>query len=234
MIFAAGLGTRMGELTQTRPKALVEVKGRPLIGHVLERVVAAGATRVVVNTCHFTAQIEAYLAAHAPAGVAIALSHEPGGPYDTGGGLAHAALLFRGDGPILLHNVDVLSSVPLDGLLAAHDPGAMATVAVQDRPTQRKMLFDDEGLMGWRTGADERRVREPRGSVRAFGFTGIHVIAPVLLQQIRRTGTFPIRDVYLDLAEAGEVIRPYDVTASRWLDVGTPERLREAELQQDV
>lgn len=229
MIFAAGLGTRMGELTKSRPKALIEVKGRPLIAYVLERVVAAGATRVVVNTCHFTPAIEDYLAAHAPRGVAMAVSHEPDGPYDTGGGLAHASLLFRGDGPILLHNVDVLSDVPLDGLLAAHGSGAMATVAVQDRATTRKMLFDDAGLMGWRTGADERRVREPRGSVRAFGFTGIHVIAPVLLQKIRRTGTFPIRDVYLDLAEAGEVIRPYDVTARRWWDVGTPERLRAAD-----
>lgn len=224
----------MGELTKTRPKALIEVKGRPLIAHVLERVVAAGATRIVVNTCHFTVQIEDYLAAHAPSGVAIALSHEPGGPYDTGGGLAHASLLFRGDGPILLHNVDVLSDLPLDGLLTAHGNGAVATVAVQDRATSRKMLFDDVGLMGWRTGPDERRVREPSGSVRAFGFTGVHVIAPALLQRIGRTGTFPIRDVYLDLAAAGEVIRPYDVTASRWLDVGTPERLREAELQQDV
>lgn len=227
MIFAAGLGTRLAPLTDRIPKALVPVRGRPLIAHVLERLVAAGATRIVVNTCHFSDQIEAWLKREAR-GVEIALSPEPGGPYDTGGGIAHAAHLFRATGPILLHNVDVLSRIPLEALLAAHTD-ALATVAVQDRATSRKMLFDDFGLVGWKTGDAEQRAREARGPVRALAFSGVHVIAPELLQHIRRAGTFPIRELYLDLAARRYVIRPYDATPYRWTDVGTAERLREAE-----
>jgi NDP-sugar pyrophosphorylase family protein len=174
--------------------------------------------------------------------VEIALSHEPGGPYDTGGGLLAATHLFREDGPILLHNVDVLSRIPLDTLVAEHRAARqhlkdrlVATLAVQDRPSGRRLLFDDEGLMGWvRRAADgaekaARRVREPAGAVRDLAFAGIHVVEPALFPLNERRGTFPIVELYLDLAERGYVIRPADVSRHPWHDVGTPERLLEAE-----
>lgn len=232
MIFAAGLGTRLAPLTDQSPKAMVPVRGRPLIGHVMDRLVALGATRLIVNTSVHGDQIAGWLEANTPAGVEIAISAEPDGPYSTGGGLAAAAYLFRGNGPILIHNVDVLSRIPLDALLEEHRAARqrlgeqlMATLAVQTRPTTRRVVFDDIGMMGW----GDLRAREPKGPVRALAFSGIHVIEPALLKQIGRTGTFPIRDVYLDLAGRGYVIRPTDVSAHAWLDVGTPERLREAE-----
>ena len=238
MIFAAGLGTRMGALTGTMPKALIPVRGRPLIGHVMDRLVAAGATRIVVNTAHYGEQVAEWLAANTPAGVEIALSEEPGGPFDTGGGLIAAAKLFRGDDPILLHNVDVLSRIDLVALLDAHrdrrarvGDRVKATLAVQDRVTSRKLVFDDAGLLGWvnQSSGEERVVREPLGAARRFGFSGIQVVEPALLRLTERTGTFPIRDLYLDLAARGYFIHPHDVTGAEWLDVGTPERLREAE-----
>jgi MurNAc alpha-1-phosphate uridylyltransferase len=241
MILAAGLGTRLGPLTEKTPKALVVVRGRPLLAHVMERLVEAGTDRLIVNTSRHGDQIARYLEDHAPPGVKILVSPEPDGPYDTGGGLLAAARLFRGDGPILLHAVDVLSRIPLEALVAEHAAArerfgkggdrVVATLAVQDRPAARRLLFDDQGLMGWehRGAGASRRVREPMGAVRDFAFAGIHVVEPEILHLCQRAGTFPIVELYLDLAARGYRIRPADVTAHAWQDVGTPERLREAE-----
>jgi len=242
MILAAGVGTRLRPITDRMPKALVPVRGRPLLAHVLDRLVAAGATRVIVNTCHYAEQIAAFLERHAPPGVEIALSPEPDGPYDTGGGLLAAAPLFRKDGPFLLHNVDVLSRIPLEGMLAGHHAAReraegrlLASLGVQDRGSERQLLFDDEGLMGWENrGSDgavrgSRQVRAPIGPLKRWSFSGIHVVEPAVFDRCDRTGRFSIRTLYLDLAKRGYRILPVDVSAHEWLDVGTHARLAEAE-----
>ncbi len=242
MILAAGDGTRLRPLTDALPKALVPVRGRPLLAHVMDRLVAAGATRIVVNTCRHAGQVQAWLAAHAPAGAEIALSHEPDGPYETGGGLLAAARLFRREGPILLHNVDVLSRIPLADLLAEHRAAraragdrCLATLAVQDRASARRLLFDDDGLMGWErrgdgaTAGEEKRVRAAAGPVRSLAFAGIQVVEPAILDLTERRGAFPIRDLYLDLAGRGYRMAPFDASVHAWQDVGTAERLRAAE-----
>jgi NDP-sugar pyrophosphorylase family protein len=242
MILAAGAGTRLRPLTDHIPKALIEVRDRPLLAHVIGRLVAAGTTRIIINTHHHEEQIRAFLERDAPPGVEIALSPEPDGPYDTGGGLLAAAPLFRGDGPFLLHNVDVLSQIPLDGLLAAHRAARersakplVASVAVQDRETHRQLLFDTQGLLGWEnrdadgTVLASHRVREPAGGLERWSFTGIHVLEPTVFEQCRRTGSFSIITWYLDLAQQGYAILPVDVSAYEWIDVGTHERLAEVE-----
>ncbi len=238
MILAAGLGTRLAPLTDKVPKALIVVRGRPLLAHVMDRLVAAGADRVIVNTIRHGDQIAKYLKEHTPPGVEILVSPEPDGPYDTGGGLLAAAHLFSRETPILLHAVDVLSRIPLGTLLAEHRVArerlggrVVATLAVQTRQSPRRLLFDDQGLMGWehRGAGESRRVREPVEAVRDFAFAGIHVVEPEILDLSDRTGAFSIRELYLDLAARGYRILPADVSAHAWQDVGTPERLSEAE-----
>jgi len=242
MILAAGAGTRLRPLTDGTPKALVLVRGRPLLAHVMDRLVVAGATRLIVNTCHHAEQIAAFLDRHTPPGVEIALSPEPDGPYDTGGGLLAAAPLFRRDGPFLLHNVDVVSRIPLDLLLARHhaareraDGRLLASLAVQDRWAERQLLFDDEGMMGWeRRGRDgvvreSQQVRAPVGLLRRWSFSGIHVVEPAIFDLGEQTGRFSVRALYLNLVQRGYRILPVDVSVYEWLDVGTPERLAEAE-----
>jgi NDP-sugar pyrophosphorylase family protein len=241
MILAAGAGTRLRPLTDRTPKALVEVGGRPLLAHVLGRLAAAGVERIVVNTHAHADQVRTFLDGGAPAGVEVVLSPEPDGPYDTGGGLLAAAPLFHRDGPILLHNVDVLSDIPLERLLEAHRAAAehaegrlMATVAVQDRTSGRRLLFDRDGLLGWENreagGAviGSERVREPAGPITRWSFTGIHIIDPAMLRHCSRTGVFSIIAWYLDLARQGYVIQAADVSGCEWIDVGTPARLEEA------
>jgi len=241
MILAAGAGTRLHPLTERVPKALIAVGGRPLLAHVMDRLVAAGAHRIVINTHHHDDQITDFLARHAPPGIEIAVSPEPDGPYDTGGGLLAAAAWFGRDDPILLHNVDVLSDIPLADLIAGHRAASgaaegrlLATVAVQSRESNRRLLFDRQGLLGWEnrdadgTVRGAERVRDAAGPVAEWSFTGIHVIEPAMLGLCDRTGRFSIVAWYLDLARKGYTIRPADVSAYEWIDVGTPERLEEA------
>ncbi len=244
MILAAGAGTRLRPLTDRLPKALVLVRGRPLLTHVMDRLVAAGVTRIIINTHHQGEQISAFLERHAPPGVEIALSPERDGPYDTGGGLLAAAPLFRRTGPFLLHNVDVLSRIPLPDLLATHSAHRrraagqlIASVAVQARGARRQLLCDTDGLMGWENRGEDgtvlasRRVRRPVGKLIHWSFTGIHVIEPAMLDLADRTGRFSIVSWYLSLAQRGYRILPVDVSAHAWMDVGSHERLAEAEVR---
>ena len=116
----------------------------------------------------------------------------------------------------------------------------VASLAVQDREAQRRLLFDGRGLVGWENrGSDRapegrRTVREAVGAVRALAFTGIHVIEPLIFELSPRRGTFSIIDLYLELAREGHRILPLEVTEHSWLDVGTPERLAGAEASADV
>ena len=232
LLFAAGLGTRMRELTADRPKALVEAFGRPLVDHALERLRGAGVTEVVVNLHHFADKLEAHLRSR-DWGLAIRFSDERDLLRDTGGGLLHAAPLLRGDGPILVCNVDVLTDLDLRALVEAHlRSGALATLAVQSRESARQLLFDPGlRLVGWQNRAAQAErwaVPTPREEVVEKAFSGVQVIAPALPGLIRRTGVFSIVEAYLDLA-ADHIVQGYDHTGGAWHDVGSPEKLRALE-----
>jgi NDP-sugar pyrophosphorylase family protein len=114
----------------------------------------------------------------------------------------------------------------------------VASLGVQDRVSERQLLFDDAGLMGWEHRGsdgvvrDSRRVRGPAGPLRRWSFSGVHVVEPVVFDLSALTGRLPIRDLYLDLAQRGHRILPVDVSAHEWLDVGTSERLAEAEARE--
>jgi len=230
MIFAAGLGTRLGAIGETTPKALIEIAGQTMLERTARRLAGAGARRVVVNVHHHAAQIERYLAGH-DFGVEILLSRETERPLETGGGLLHARGLFTAGEPLLLHNVDVLTDFALGDLLARHEAsGAVATLAVQERDTARQLLFDDVGLFGREDRRDgtRREARPPRGTVRALAFSGIQACAPRLLDLVTERGVFRIVDVHLRLAAAGHVIAPWVPERGRWLEIGNPERLEAA------
>src|SRR5262245_58629290 len=148
MIFAAGLGTRLGPLGQSTPKALIDVGGKTMLEHVARRLVGAGADRLVINVHHHAQQIERFIESH-DLGAEAVLSYEVERPLETGGGLAHAREHLRGDAPFLMHNVDILTDANLAEMYAAHThSGAMVTLAVSDRQTSRHLLFDAQGLYG--------------------------------------------------------------------------------------
>ena len=118
LVFAAGLGTRLRPLTDSIPKALVSVGGVPMLERVILKLKACGIDAFVVNTCHFAVKIEEFLASRQDFGVHIDLSFEPGGPYETGGGIKFAHRLL-GEDRFLAHNVDMLGGSDLAPLFSA-------------------------------------------------------------------------------------------------------------------
>lgn len=232
MILAAGLGTRLRPLTDHTPKALLDVGGVPIIERVARRLIAAGADRLIVNTAHLAQQIEDFVRSRDGFGVEAVFSREDPGPLETGGALLAAEAHFRGDAPFFLHNADILSDIPLGEVYAAHEAAGdpLATVAVLDRPTSRKLLFDDAGLLG-RTDEGkglDLRVRPPVSEVAAIPFAGIHVISPRIFGLLTERGAFSILDPYLRLAAAGERVLPFRVDGHTWIDIGRPEQLEQA------
>jgi NDP-sugar pyrophosphorylase family protein len=229
MILAAGLGTRLRPLTYETPKALVQVGGVPVLDRVAERVIAVGADRIVVNVSPHADQIRRHIEERDGWGVEVVVSEEPDGPLETGGGLLAAASLFRRNGPILVHNADILTDLDLDALLRAHDDGALATLAVRAAESDRYLLFDDDGLTGFAYGGEERRAREPRGEERRLDFLGVQVVSPRMLDRFEETGKFSIFTPYMRLVRSGERIVAHDVGAVRWTDIGTHEELQRAQ-----
>ena len=229
MVLAAGLGTRLGPLTNDKPKALVEVSGRSMLEITLERLRSAGVREVIVNAHHCADALIAYLREH-DFGMRIEVSREDV-LLDTGGGLKQAAWFFAGDRePFLLHNVDVVSTIDLGRMVAAHrESGALATLAVQERATSRPLLFDGDGLLcGRKRGDEAEMVRGAEGAV-PLAFCGVHVISPKLLGMLEEEGVFSIIAVYLRLAGEGERIMGFRADGYYWRDLGKPEQIAAAE-----
>ncbi len=228
MILAAGLGTRLRPLTYETPKALIDVGGEPVLERVARRVVDAGADRIVVNVSPHADRIRAYIEERDGWGVDVRVSEEPDGPLETGGGLLEAARHFRGDRPILIHNADILTDLDLRQLWRAHRPEHLATLAVRPAESDRYLIFDDDGLVGFAYASSERRARETRGSERRLDYLGVAVVSPRLPSLIEERGKFSIFTPYMRLVAAGERVAPWTVAGARWFDIGTHEDLERA------
>ena len=237
MILAAGLGTRLRPLTDTRPKALVEINGRTLLEITLARLRSFGVREVIINVHHFADMIVEYMKANDNFGMRIEVSREER-LLDTGGGLKKAAWFFqdsRGhsgkETPFILHNVDVLSTIDLERMRQLHfETQALATLAVQDRETSRHLLFDERRqLCGRRAGRNQPpELVRPAQQARAWAFSGIHVISPRLLAMMTEDGVFSIIASYLRLAAQGEKILAFRADEYDWRDLGKPENVAQA------
>ena len=235
MILAAGLGTRLRPLTDSRPKALVEVAGRTLLEIAVLRLRTFGVREIIINVHHFPDMIHDYLKRKENFGIRIEISREDV-LLDTGGGLKKAAYFFlegsRADEePFILHNVDVISTIDLGRMVQFHTENrALASLAVQDRRTSRYLLFDDElRLCGRRSdGGRNDESAEASQKFQALAFSGIHVISPRLFAKISEQGAFSIIPSYLRLAAQGEKIVAFRADEYRWRDLGRPDDLIQA------
>ena len=217
MILAAGVGSRLRPLTDTTPKALIEVNGVAMIELTARRLQAAKAVSLVVNVHHHADKVVAFCSSlSTKLGIPIAVSREDDLLLDTGGGLKKALSLLDASEPFLVHNVDVLSDLDLSALYAAHESsGALATLAVRRRPTTRPLRFSPDGkLLG----------RAPKGE-KGLQFCGIYVLSPEIFELITETGVFSITDVFVRLASAGADIRSFPCDSAYWADIGDPEKL---------
>ncbi|HSO85657.1 MAG TPA: nucleotidyltransferase family protein, partial [Draconibacterium sp.] len=231
MIFAAGLGTRLQNETIAKPKALVEIGGKPLLQLAIEKLKNEGITEIVVNVHHFSELVISFLKEN-DFGIPIHISDETEKLLDTGGGLKKAAGFFTDKEPVLVYNVDIISNMDISQLIADHrKSGALVTLAVRSRETQRYFKFDTEKrLVGWinkKTG--ETKVSNPEHfeSAIEIAYSGIHIFNPEILPLMPETDRFSVTDFYLELAKTQKIMGFYD-DSDLWMDVGKPEELEEA------
>lgn len=238
MIFAAGLGSRLKPLTDTMPKALVPVAGRPMLEHVILKLKTAGFTEIVINIHHFGEQILDFLRAKDSFGLTIHISDERGLLLDTGGGVKKARTFFENsDEPFLVHNVDILSDIDLKELYNYHlRNGGVATLLASRRKTSRYLLFDSEKkLCGW-INKDTGQVK-PAGFLydeslyQEYAFSGIHVLSPDIFRWMdtpQWEGKFSIMDFYLATCRQADFFG-YLTEKLQLIDIGKPETLAKAE-----
>lgn len=257
MIFAAGLGTRLKPLTDTLPKALVPVCGKPLLEHVARKLLASGVNEAVVNIHYFADKIEEWIASQDwIVGERVALeegkmlfeiSDERGALLETGGAVLHARRYLEGCGRFLIHNVDILSNCDIRWFESQVRDDAMASLLVSERKTTRFLLFapDTMRLVGWmNTDTGDYHVAEDGiapSACRALAFSGIHILSdkvPALMQEyVNERGLvpagengvrFPIMNFYMWLAARYPV---YGVVADNleFIDVGKLDALKPAE-----
>jgi N-acetyl-alpha-D-muramate 1-phosphate uridylyltransferase len=224
MVLAAGLGTRMRPLTDTRPKALIPVAGKALIDHTLDRLVEVGVERAVVNVHAFADQVEAHLARRSD--LEILISDERDALLETGGGVKKARTLL-GEAPIWVANSDyVWTGVAADGLgrlALTWDPARMDACVIVV-PKARTLGFDTPG--DFFPAEDGQLV--PRGdAVEApLHCFGVQIIDPRPIYAELATA-FSLRRIWFAASEQGRLIGV--VPDGLWLQVGDPEALEVAE-----
>jgi len=224
MILAAGLGTRMRPLTDTMPKPLVPVGGKPLIDHVLDRLAASGVETAVVNVHHFADKIEQHLKPRrAPK---IVISDERAEVLGTGGGVVKALPLL-GDAPFFHVNSDTLwidgVKSNLDRLGEAFDPARMDALLLL-APTATSVGYGGRG--DFTMAPDGKLRRRPEREVVPFVYAGIAILAPALFEDAPR-GAFSLTALF---DRAIEQERLYGLRLEGvWMHVGTPDAVAAAE-----
>ena len=218
MVLAAGLGTRMRPLTDDRPKALVEVGGRALIDHMLDRLAEAGVTRAVVNVHAFADRLEAHLARRAAA-PAIVVSDERAEPLETGGGIRRAAALL-GEAPVFTANIDAVwiergePALPMLG--RGFDPERMDARLLLT-PTDAAMGFDGPGDF-FMDGEGRLAYRGTAGAA-PYAYAGVQVFKPGLAAAESDTAFSTLR-IWKRLAVQGRLFGA--VLDGTWMHVGDP------------
>jgi len=220
MVLAAGLGTRMRPLTDDRPKALVEVGGRVLIDHMLDRLVEVGVDTAVVNVHAFADRLEAHLMARQARGLGprIIISDERPQALETGGGIKHALPLL-GDGPVWVANIDsvwIESGAPaLDAVAAAWDPDRM-DVCLLLASTAGSLGFHDTGDVFLNDGVV--RFKNP-GETAPLVYVGVHICKPAITAD-GPEGPFSLTPLWKALAANHRVcgVAPEGL----WMHVGDP------------
>ncbi len=241
MIFAAGLGTRLKPFTDTMPKAMVPVNGRPMLWHQIMKLKAAGVDEIVVNVHHFASQIISYLHENGNFGLTVHISDESAELLDTGGGLLAARrFLEQGDRPFLVHNVDIFSNLDIRAFMESWpDNGEVAMLLASDRTSSRKLLFDGQmRLCGWKNSVSgELRGPAAQGAPysRELAFGGVHLVSPRIfglldaMPQFR--GRFGIMDFYLEACR-DNAIGAYVPSGLKLTDAGKAGILREIDPDQ--
>jgi NDP-sugar pyrophosphorylase family protein len=229
MIFAAGLGKRLGNITRDTPKALVDINGKSILRLIVEKVSSYGFNDIIVNVHHHADLVEKEIENLVRDGFRIAVSDERDLLLETGGGLFKAKWFFD-ENPFLLYNSDIITDLDLESLLKFHnEKKGLATLAVADHGHNRVFLTDKQGLMhGWRnkTAGEEIMARESKEDQTEISFSGIHIADPEIFRYMSE-GVYSMTALYLQLASSHNIYT-YRHDHDLWIDIGTPDQLDEA------
>ena len=231
MIFAAGLGTRLKPLTDTMPKALVPLAGKPLLQWQVEKLRKAGITDIIVNVHHFPDMIIDTIRANKGWGCNIVISDERDLLLDTGGGLKKAVtgygLQVTGE-PILACNVDILSNIDLRALVRAYEATGVSQLVVSERDTQRYLCFDEQDrLCGW-TNVKTGELKGKDG--RHLAFSGCQILDADVVEQLNEMSQekFSLIDFYLQVMDKVP-LQAFVPADYRMMDVGKIDQIEQAE-----
>lgn len=253
MIFAAGFGTRLKPLTNTCPKALVRVGGKPMLQHTIEHLKQHGFNELIINIHYLGEQILSFLEQHNNFGIRIEISDERAGILETGGGLLKAQAFFDDGQPFLVCNADVFTNINLTDFYQFHiNKESIATLAVRKRKSSRVLLFDAaHTLQGWQNLKDETVKfpsvfldstahyfdannsifkEEKYAVIRQaipMAFSGYQMLSPEIFNYKTRTGIFSLVEWYIDICAQNSIVA-YEHTNDVWVDIGSPEQLQKA------
>ena len=230
VIFCAGLGTRLKPLTDTIPKALVPLAGKPLLQWQVEKLRDAGITDIIVNVHHFPDMIIDVVRANEGWGSNILISDERNQLLETGGGLKKIIneQLKIFNNPILACNVDILSNIDLRALISAYERTGVSQLVVSDRQTQRYLCFDEQNhLCGW-TNIATGELKGRDGCHLAF--SGMQILNTGILSLLKemKEDKFSLIDFYLRNMQHMP-LHAFVPTNYRMMDVGKINQIEEAE-----
>ncbi|RWX51409.1 mannose-1-phosphate guanylyltransferase, partial [Candidatus Electrothrix marina] len=217
MLLAAGFGTRLRPYTLVRPKPLFPICNIPLLHILLDKLVALGCERIVVNCHYLPEQIKAAVADRPE----VILQHETE-VLGTGGGLRKALEHFQDgpdgpNGPVLVMNGDIYHDIDLSRLVQAHAAGNDAvTMALHDCPRFNSVLVQQDRVRDFLSSKEDAEEQT------FLAFTGIHIVNRAVLEAIPQECFFHIIDLYRELAKEGK-IGFSRIDGSFWQDMGTPD-----------
>jgi len=226
MIFAAGLGTRLGEMSREKPKALVDINGKSALRIAAEKLTVAGFEDIIVNIHHHPAMMIEEIEKLRSEGLKITVSDEREELLDTGGGLYKARHFFT-DGPFVCYNVDIFTDLNISELYNYHvSSGALATLAVRHRQGNRFLLVDSRGRMrGWVNNATHEEILTTgsRKGLEEIAFSAIQVVSPSIFDTMP-AGIYSMTSILLMLA-GKNTINTFLHDEGYWFDCGTVENL---------
>ena len=220
MVLAAGLGERLMPLTGVRPKCLMPVMNRPLLGLWLGKFNSLGVERAVINTHHLEGEVKKWLAKFRPAVMEVITSHEKT-LLGTGGGIVNARLYFNEE-PFAVVNSDVLATADISGLMRAREEaGALGLLGLVDFPEINSVAVDRDGrVLGFK--GDSGLPRD----VRWLTFSGISSFSPGIFNYLPESGPSSLIDGLRKALASGEKILGEEISGY-WNDLGSWKRLWE-------
>jgi len=231
MLFAAGLGTRLGKLTENKPKALVEVNNKPLLFYAIEYLKKYNVTDIIINVHHYADLIIKYVEENNYFGINIEFSDETDLLLETGGGLLKAKYFFSDTNNFIVYNTDIFTSLDLNKLITQHNKNnALATLVVRNRKTSRYLLFSNDNTMcGWKNiNTGEQILSRTYLKYNEYAFSGIQILSTKIFELLKKheNTKFSIIKAYIELSKKHK-IKAFIDKSKYWIDAGKPETINE-------